>query len=89
MKEKTSAAGWVVELTIAGTPVTASQAHAIAPASPSYQFFNVAIGSPDKAIEAARKKAHATADAPMRVIRQLSPAEVHSIKLRAGDAKPA
>ena len=57
--------------------------------APTFQFFNVAIGSADKAVEAARKKARASDDAPMRVVRELSTAEIESINLRAGEAKPA
>lgn len=57
--------------------------------APTFQFYNVAIGSADKAVEAARKKAGASEEAAMRVVRALSPSEVDSIKLRAGEAKPA
>jgi len=56
---------------------------------PSFQFFNVAIGSAAKAVEAARKRAGASEDAAMRVVRELSPPEIASIKLREGEAKPA
>jgi hypothetical protein len=73
MSDKASAAGWVAQLTIPG----------------SFRFFNVAIGSADKAVDAARKKAGASDDAPMRVVRELSAAEIQTIKLRAGEAKPA
>jgi hypothetical protein len=57
--------------------------------APTFQFFNVAIGSADKAVEAARKKAGASEEAAIRVVRPLSSSELDSIKLRAGEAKPA
>jgi hypothetical protein len=57
--------------------------------APTFQFFNVAIGSAEKAVEAARKKAGASDDAALRVVRALSSSELDSIKLRAGEAKPA
>jgi hypothetical protein len=56
---------------------------------PSFQFFNVAISSPEKAVEAARKLAGASAEASMRVARKLSSPEIESINLRSGEAKPA
>jgi hypothetical protein len=57
--------------------------------APSFQFFNVAISSPEKAVEAARKLAGASAEAPMRVARKLSSPEIESIDLKSGEAKPA
>lgn len=92
MSEKTSAAGWVVQLTIPGVPKIPIEGSKWRPAvntAPTFQFYNVAIGSADKAIEAARKKAGASEEAAMSAVRALSEAEISSIKLRAGDAKPA
>jgi len=57
--------------------------------APTFQFFNVAIGSAEKAVEAARKKAGASNEAPIRVVRALSSSEIASINLPAGEAKPA
>jgi hypothetical protein len=57
--------------------------------SPTFQFYNVAIGSAAKAVEAARKKAGASEEAPMRAVRALSAAEIASIPLRAGEVQPA
>jgi hypothetical protein len=57
--------------------------------APTFQFFNVAIGSADKAVEAARKKAGASPEASLRVVRELSSAEIASINLRSGEVKPA
>ena len=57
--------------------------------APIFQFFNVAISSPDKAIEAARKKAGAPTDAPMRIVRELSHQEIAALSLHAGHVKAA
>ncbi|MEO8419996.1 MAG: hypothetical protein ABI457_02270 [Hyphomicrobium sp.] len=57
--------------------------------APTFEFFNVAIGAADKAVEAARKKAGASEESELRVVRALSSSEIDSIKLRAGEAKPA
>ena len=92
MSEKTSAAGWVVQLTIPGVPIIQAAGAKWRPAmntAPTFQFFNVAIGSADKAVEAARKKAGATDEAVMGVVRQLSATEIDHIKLRSGDVQPA
>ncbi len=90
MTEKTSAAGWVVQLSIPGKTTEGSQWRGAPLAdAPTFQFFNVAIGASEKAIEAARKKAGAAEDAPMRTVRSLSPSEIEFIGLRAGEAKPA
>ena len=56
---------------------------------PSFQFYNVAIGSADEAVEAVRHKAGVAKDAPIRVVRSLSVAELASIGLRSGQLKPA
>jgi hypothetical protein len=92
MTEKTTAAGWVVQLTTPGSPIVQPEGSKWRPtviSSPTFQFFNVAIGSADKAVAAVRKKLGASEEAPMRVVRPLSAAEVDSIALRAGDTKPA
>jgi hypothetical protein len=92
MNQNTAAAGWVVQLTIPGVPKPPVEGAKWRPAettAPTFQFFNVAIGAPDKAVEAARAKAGASEEAAMRVVRALSRAEIDSIKLRTGEAKPA
>ncbi len=92
MSETATAAGWVVQLTIPGLPRIPAEGAKWRPAetmAPTFQFFNVAIGSADKAVEAARKKAGASDEAVMRVVRALSASELDSIKLRTGEAKPA
>jgi hypothetical protein len=92
MSETAAASGWVVQLTIPGVPRIQPEGAKWRPAeltSPTFQFFNVAIGSADKAVEAARKKAGASEEATLRVVRSLSSSEIDSIKLRAGEAKLA
>lgn len=93
MTDKASAAaGWVVQITIPGIEIIPPEGSKWRPATttaPTFQFFNVAISSADKAVEAARKKAGASSEAPMRVVRELSSAELASINLRVGEAKPA
>jgi len=92
MMEKASAAGWVVQLTIPGVLVVQPEGAKWRPAvttAPTFQFFNVAIVSADKAIEAARKKLGASAEAALSVVRALSPAEIDHLKLKAGEAEPA
>jgi hypothetical protein len=92
MSENTAAAGWVVQLTIPGLPKVPAEGAKWRPAenaAPTFQFFNVAIGTAEKAVEAARKKAGASEEAALRVVRPLSTSEIESIKLRSGEAKPA
>ena len=92
MTDKTSPAGWVVQLTIPGEPiilVEGSRWRTPMSTAPTFHFFNVAIGSPEKALEAARKTAGASDEAPVRVVRALSSSEIASINLPAGEAKPA
>lgn len=90
MTEKTSAAGWVVQLTIPGKATASSQWRGAPLAdAPTFQFFNVAIGASEKAIEAARKVAGASEEAAMTTVRRLSPNEIEFVGLRAGEARPA
>ena len=80
-----------MQLTILGPTETSVSVRGIvhAPASSTFHFFNVAVSSPEEAIEAARKKANAPSDAPMRVVRQLSLPEIAALGLRDGQVKPA
>jgi hypothetical protein len=57
--------------------------------TPAFSFYNVAIDSADKAIEAARKKSGVSAETLMSVVRPLSSAEIAHINLKSGEAKPA
>lgn len=92
MINSASAAGWVVQLTIPGVPIIPPEGSKWRPAmltAPTFQFFNVAIGSADKAVEAVRKKVGASAEAAMIVVRGLSPAEIEVLRLRPDETKPA
>jgi hypothetical protein len=92
MINSASAAGWVVQLTIPGVPIIPPEGSKWRPAmltAPTFQFFNVAIGSADKAVEAARKKIGASAEVAMIVVRGLSPAEIEVLRLRPDETKPA
>lgn len=87
----TPAAGWVVQLTIIAQQAPISGVRGAVPPTPvcTLQFWNVAVGDPEQAVAAARKKAGAPSDAPMRVVRALSAAEVAALGLRQGEAKLA
>ena len=57
MSAKARPAGWVVQATIAAPPAPPSLAGAKwvgdkMPGAPSFEYFNVAIADPDKAVEA-------------------------------------
>ena len=85
-------AGWVVQLTNPGVPRVQPEGAKWGPAeltSPTFQFYNVAIGDADLAVETVRKKTDVPAEASIRVVRSLSPAEIAAIPLRKGEAKPA
>lgn len=90
MTEKTSSAGWVVQLTIPGVATEGGQWRGPPLAdAPKFRFFNVAISAGEKAIEAARKIASASEEAPMSTVRKLSASEIEFLGLRSGEAKPA
>jgi hypothetical protein len=63
------------------------------PGAPSFKYFNVAIASPDKAVEATTKYlAKGKVDAEhvaASTARELSSAEVAALRLKAGEVKPA
>ena len=98
MTDKASPAGWVVQVTIPAptAPSTQEGARWKGPqmlGAPSFEYCNVAIASPDKAVEATRKYlAGAKADAGVVnacTVRELSPAEVAALGLKAGEVRPA
>ena len=85
-------AGWVVQLTNPGVPRVQPEGAKWRPAeltSPTFQFYNVAISDADLAVEMVRKKPDVPAEAIIRVVRSLSPAEIAAIPLRKGEAKLA
>lgn len=92
MTEKTSPAGWVVQVTTPGLPsLTASPSNLLSGllGPPSFEYFNVAIVAPGKAVEATTKHLTAAKDREARVVRELSSAEIASLNLKAGEVVPA
>jgi hypothetical protein len=89
MTDKTSATGWVVQMSIPGVAVDGSEAVGAAKSPASFKFFNVAIASPHEAVEAVRKKVKASEGAPIRAVRALSATEIAEIGLRPDTVKPA
>ena len=98
MTDKASPAGWVVQVTIPPSiaPPSPESERWIGPpatAAPSFQYFNVATGDPDKAVEAARKHLArgktVPEDGDMRTVRALSSAEIGVLRLKSGEVKPA
>ena len=60
--------------------------------APSFEYFNVAIAAPDKAMEATTKHMAKGAEAKageMSVVRKLSSGEIAALRLKAGEVKPA
>jgi len=96
MTEKTPPAGWVVQVSIPAplAPPRAEGTRWLGPVvlgAPSFQYFNVAIAAPGKAIDATTKhlaKGKAKDD-EMSVVRGLSAGEIAALSLKAGEVKPA
>jgi hypothetical protein len=96
MTDKASPAGWVVQVIIASSPPSKEGAQWIGdkmPGPPSFEYFNVGIADPDKAVEATTKYLAkgkvAAGDVGARTVRELSPAEVVALRLKAGEVRPA
>ena len=88
--DKTKTAGWVVQLTVPGTSLEGGRWRGPpVEKAPSFQFFNVAIGSAEEAVEMVRRKVGVPDDAPIRVVRSLSIGELAAAGLRSGQIKPA
>ncbi len=96
MTNKTSPAGWVVQVTIPAPPSPPRAdgtrwIGAVALSAPSFEYYNVAIAAPANAIAATTKhvaKAEAK-DGEMCVVRGLSAAEIAALSLKAGEVRPA
>ena len=56
---------------------------------PTFEYFNVAIGAPGKAVEATTKQLAEGRDREARVVRALSTEEIASLSLKAGQVAPA
>jgi hypothetical protein len=96
MIQKTSPAGWVVQVSISAppTPPRADGTRWIGAdvmGAPSFQYYNVAIAAPSNALEATAKHLAAAnaADGEKSVVRELSAGEIAALKLKAGEVKPA
>jgi hypothetical protein len=60
--------------------------------APSFEYFNVAIAAPAKAMEATTKHLAEGAkpkSGEMSVVRELSSVEIAALRLKAGEVKPA
>jgi hypothetical protein len=97
MIEKPSPAGWVVQVAIPAKPEARAadapwRPSAMLVNAPSFEYFNVAISAPEKAMEAATRHLAEGAEAKagaMSVVRKLSSAEIAALSLKAGEVKPA
>jgi hypothetical protein len=96
MNQKTSPAGWVVQVTVPA-PIAPPRADGlrwigtVALSAPSFQYYNVAVAAPNTAIEATTKHL-AGAEAKrgeMCVVRGLSSKEIEALSLKAGEVRPA
>ncbi len=96
MTDKASPAGWVVQVM---THVELTEPTAIAVRRynptllepPSFNYYNVAIAAPDKAVEATAKKLAITEPkgGEICVVRELSSGEVAALNLKSGEVRPA
>ena len=94
MTAKTPPAGWVVQVATTAPPQKAEGSKWVGRVllgAPSFQYFNVAIASSDKAMEATTKHMAKTAatDGELSVVRALSSGEIAALSLKAGEVKPA
>jgi len=92
MTEKAPPAGWVVQVTTPGKPSSTPSLsgrlyNLLGP--PSFEYFNVAIGVPAKAVEATTLQLTEGRDREARTIRALSAEEIAALSLKAGDVAPA
>jgi hypothetical protein len=96
MTDRASPAGWVIQVTIPAplAPPMTKGGRWLGPAgldAPSFQYFNVAIAAPDKAMEATTKhlaKGEAK-DGEISAVRGLSSREIAALGLQAGEVRPA
>jgi hypothetical protein len=79
VSDKTTAAGWVVEV------VTLPRGGG----APIFKYFNVAIGDAMKAVEAVRERRDASDANRVQTVRELSGRELTTLRLRAGAVRPA
>ena len=93
MTDQKSHSGWVVQVTLPAPLSTTPEASKwIGPAilaAPSFEYYNVAVGTPEQAVEAVRKKTGSPEDVRVHAVRSLSASEVKSIPLKTGEVRPA
>jgi hypothetical protein len=95
MTDKASPAGWVVQVTIAASPPKEADRWigAKLPDAPSFEYFNVGIADPGEAVQATAaylaKGGTDVGSVPASAVRELSPAEVVALRLKAGEVRPA
>lgn len=97
MTEKALPTGWVVQVAIPAEPEARAADAPWRPSvmlvnAPSFEYFNVAIADPDKAMEATTKhlaKGAKPKAGTMSVVRKLSSREIAALSLQAGEVKPA
>jgi hypothetical protein len=90
MSDKTTLAGWVVQLTVPA-PIAdgTSWIGPVILGAPSMQYFNVAIADAETALEATRKHSGSNSDVIVEAVRALSAAEVATISLASGEVRRA
>jgi hypothetical protein len=96
MNQKTSPAGWVVQVTVPAPPSPPRAdgtrwIGAVALSAPSFHYYNVAIAAANTAVEATTKhlaKSEAKG-VETRVVRGLSAKEIAALSLQAGEVRPA
>ncbi len=96
MTEKTTAAGWVVQIITFAKPEPAQPGSAwrglnggLLQGAPTFTYFNVAIAGEAKAIEATEKLLTGAEAGEASVVRRLSAAEISALSLAPGQVKPA
>lgn len=57
--------------------------------APSFEYFNVAIAAPEKAVDATTEHLAEDKVREARTVRALSPDEIASLRLKTGDVAPA
>jgi hypothetical protein len=92
MNEKTTPAGWVVQVTTPGKPsLTPSISGRLSSVlgAPSFEYFNVAIVAPDDAVAATSKQLTQGSDREASAVRALSSKEIAALSLKPGQVAPA
>jgi hypothetical protein len=92
MSEIAPPSGWVVQVTTPGKPsLTRSISGRLSSVlgAPSFEYFNVAIDTPDAAVAATTKQLTEGSEGEARVVRALSSKEIAALSLKPGQVAPA